>query len=437
MHTNMHTNFFKGVISTVLCALVLSPLSLVHAAAPELSDVQLRSIIERGTAWLVRSQEKSGHFRYEYLPFEGRYRNDDNIVRQAGALYQLGEIERFDTGARYNLEKTMLRGIGYFESLTVSGSWNGTSFRCIREERAQQCKLGTTALAMIGMLSFVDEYPKYEKKYRPLIHDYAAYILAMKKENAGFRYYFNPARKTQKDDESSFSNGEAFLALARYDAKYPSEKTKQIITDTFDYLSGRVENSSDARRQGTSTRAVSGYTVSGASDADNEAGEDFKHALFDAPLYLWVMAGLKDLEHKQHNDAYVNYAKKYTAWRLADNAQYARSTQNRCAYIEGLASAYSVLEGHVSAGELAQIRTTVDAMLVQTSLLQIAKEVPVRYVMGKDGKGEFLKLKNPKLADGGFLTGSEKEQLTQRIDYTQHCLSAYAQTLVDIRGGSL
>lgn len=51
-------------------------------------------------------------------------------------------------------------------------------------------------------------------------------------------------------------------------------------------------------------------------------------------------------------------------------------------------------------------------------------------VVSHDGKLELLRVVNPAVARGGFLAG--ETELTQRIDFTQHCISAYLQKLVDI-----
>ena len=387
---------YKSLTLLLVAIFIFSPLG-VHAEA-KLSDTALRESVKGGALWLAASQEKNGHFRYEYLPYEGVYRDDDNIVRQTGALFELSEIERLDRGNTYNFKKELVRSIGYFETLSAPGSYAGQEFRCIKEGKDFSCKLGATALAAIGVINTLTEYPDLKKKYEPLLLDYMAYIMTMKKDDVGFRYYYYPSRKKQKDDESSFSNGEAFLALVRYDQYAPSTEVKTMVDTTFSYLNNDT--------------------------------------LFDAPLYLWVMAAIKDLERTRPQPAYVSYVDRYTAWRLLDNKRYAASTRNRCPYIEGLASAYSVLENHETQVLKPLVLGTIDSMIAQVSWLQIGSNNLYRYVIDRMG-GRFLKLAEPKKAMGGFLTGSDAVDLTQRIDFTQHCLSAYSQALVDIRGGSL
>lgn len=368
-----------------------------YAQQNRMSSEDIRAVLRDGVFFLTTAQEESGHFQYEYLPYEGRYRNDDNIVRQAGAFFQLSEIKRYDQRSRFHLHTQLRLSAEYFRRLSVEGSMEDHSFRCIKETSRQSCKLGATALALIGMLNMTEAYPMLERKYEDLIQEYAAYLIAMKKEGAGFRYYFNPQRIAQRGDESSFSTGEAFFALARFEQRFPSEENRRILNDTFEYV-----------------RTIP----------------------FDAPLFLWVMAGIRDLPQEMKTDAHVAYADAYTRWRLADNDRYRASTQNRCAYIEGLASAHTVLQGYASEEFLRQVHTTIEQMLYVTSFLQIDHTEPIRYIFSHDG-GEWLRAVEPLRAHGGFLTGTERQEMTERIDYTQHCLSAYLQTLVDIRGASL
>lgn len=378
-------------IITGLLALLFVLLPIPAFAAP-LTDDAIRDIIKDGVAWLVAAQEESGHFKYEYVPYEGRYRADDNIVRQAGSFFQLGEIARMDDEGVYDLEEPIVRSASYFEDISIEGSFEGTDFRCVKASGEGACKLGATALASIGLLDLTAAYPEYADDYETLLNDYRAYILAMKKEGAGFRYYYNPKLKSQRTDESSFSNGEAFFALVRFEERESDAALRTTIDETFTYL-----------EKGTG---------------------------FDSALYLWAMAGLKDLQALRPNPRYAAYTDRYTAWRVADNVRYRHSTGNRCAYIEGIASAHALLSETTSVRP-SLLETEIDTHLEKTAHLQVRPVNRYRYV-----DGALLKLKDESLALGGFLTGFAADGLTQRIDFTQHCLSAYAQTLVDVRDAS-
>jgi len=72
--------------------------------------------------------------------------------------------------------------------------------------------------------------------------------------------------------------------------------------------------------------------------------------------------------------------------------------------------------------------------LNKSSDLQITDQDRTRVIHSGD-RSYFGEIVNFARARGGFLTG--QDQLTQRIDFTQHCLSAFTQKFVDIDNGEL
>jgi hypothetical protein len=186
------------------------------------------------------------------------------------------------------------------------------------------------------------------------------------------------------------------LALVRYYQYQQNAQVKKILNETFVYLSAKKE--------------------------------------FESPLYLWIMAALKDMQRLWPNQAYVAYASAFTTKRLDEARTRHSNLRNYCAPVEGLASAYSVLKGYESASYLARLNTEIEFWLARTSYLQIDLQNPYR-LMIENGKPQLKKVPNLAIAGGGFLTASDVP--TQRIDFTQHCASAYLQKLVDIDGEQL
>ena len=362
-----------------------------------LSDDEIREIINLGTNWLKAANEPDGHFAYEYFPYEDRYADDDNIVRQAGALFELGEITRRDTNNKYDLDRTIERSIKYFEKLTKSGKYNGKSVRCITSDiDGNVCKLGTTSLAFIGIINYVTANPDKVKKYDKLIEGYASYIISMQKGTGGFREVFSTSTNIAEEKESSYANGEAFLALVRY-AKwknYPTDLQSKIKLTVNYILSSKVP--------------------------------------FDASLYLWAMSALKDWDEFKPDARHVIYARSYSDWRMSPFKSKRGDVHNFCPYIEGVVSAYSIMEDDLSAKDLEKYDKEIDFWLAKSALLQVNDKSLVKYDVMKN---RFLKAPIPAWARGGFLTGHLEP--SQRIDFTQHCLSAYMQKLVDIDNKSL
>lgn len=356
-----------------------------QSGVPPLSSSATEKIINDSISWLIATQEENGHFRYEYAPYEDRYLDDDNIVRQAGALYVLGEALRREESDGAAIEAAMIRSIGYFEALSKEGTYNGKTFRCITEDKnSARCKLGATSLALIGMTSLVEHNDEYRDTYDKLIGSYIGFIQAMQKENGGFRNLFNVEDDIQSDAESSFSNGEALLALVRYHSYHPNKTTKKDIDETFTYLKEDVP--------------------------------------FDIPLYLWVMVAVADLYKKEPRAEYEDYIKAYTDWRVTGFVDRRGTEHNMCAYTEGVALAYDVLEEFLSEPTLVQYRDELTFWLTKGSTLQVGNDDQYRVLFTNDIPS-FSMIKNQARAYGGFLTS--ESVLTERIDFTQHCLNAY------------
>jgi hypothetical protein len=403
----------KRSITFLLCALLLlSPISPVFAADQNEKDLQaqlnalreylvriqgnttttpltqkeMHSVITEGISWMLEAQEESGHFRYEYVPYEDVYLQDDNIVRQGGALFILGETYRKNPDVVSGMDEGIEKAIEYFESLSVSDTKD--DFRCVANtEGSGTCKLGATALVLLGILGYVEGNPSKESTYEDLIEDYTTYILSAQKDEGGFS---NAYRKTKgfEPEESPFSNGEALLALVRAYQYEEDAQVKESIDDAFLYL---------------------------------------KDKEFDSALYLWAMAALKDMERLWPNPVYVSYTHEFTEWRMA-RATRTPKDRNTCAYIEGVTSAYSIVpESDASTRSL--LRSEIDTFNRFHRTLQLSEDDLYR-VENNDEGVKLVKLSKPTRAQGGFLTAHSVP--TQRIDFTQHCVSAYLQTLTDI-----
>lgn len=363
------------------------------------SDEETDEIISRSIDWFKNAQEENGHFQYEYVPYENRYLDDDNIVRQSGAMYVLGEVLRRDSANVYDLKSTVELSVAYFKALSMSDEYKGKQIQCVVGRKGSKtCTLGTTSLVLVGLLDLIERHPSLAEEYVEIINDYAAYLMAMKKEDTGFRNYYYVGKEDQNDKESSFSTGEALLALVRYYRFHPTEEVKQVIDDTFKYIS---------------------------SD----------EVPFDFGLYLWAMVALKDLSAIDPQEKYVLYMRDYTNWRIKGFQRRKGSTHNMCAYVEGVISAYSVLEPNATEEQTEEYLNEINYWLGQSAKLQITKKDTDRLMYDEDGVAYFATLADPDRAIGGFLT--DTNELTQRIDFTQHCLSSYVQKKVDIDGGNI
>ena len=354
-----------------------------------LSVEEINGIIGAAVGWLKQSQELNGHFRYEYSPVSDSYSKEDHIVRQTGSLYVLGEVLKKDKYNKYGLKSVVENSVSYFEENSETGEFNGHKFRCIlRAENT--CTLGGVSLALVGILDLIEMYPELEIQYENLITDYLNFILAMKKPNEGFRMdYYMIGEQFKR--ESDFSNGEAFLALVRYYKHKPTKEVKTVVDDSFDYFN---------------------------AEYGNERNYNF---------YLWGMAAIKDLYKIEPAKNYYDFVKTYTDWRISGYKNQRETSDNKCAYFEGVISAYSLLEPNITEEEKKYYLEEINFWLTKSKELQVDNNGFINLKFG-----EKIKVLKPEKAAGGFLTGLEPDKLFQRIDFTQHCLSSYLQKQTDI-----
>lgn len=361
-----------------------------------LTEQEARVVIESGVQWIQNTQEEDGRFKYEFAPYDDVYMYGDNIVRQAGTLYALGEVLQHDPEGKYELRDTMKASMDRFVSFTKEDTFLGVEFQCFTETlKSDRCRLGAVSLALVAFISYVDAFPEEADEYADIIDEYAMYIANSKSLKTGFRESHKLGKNAQPSAQSPYSDGEALLALVRYYQYKPSSMIRNVIDETFTYLTTLEP---------------------------------------DGALYLWAMAAVKDMHALWPSDAYVDYVQDFTSWRMKKVGLYKNTQRNYCSYVEGVASAYSVLETDGDVYELSVIKEDIDFWNKRNSFLQITEDDMYRYML----EGETLTLAeidSMDIALGGFLTADN--ELTQRIDFTQHCVNAYLQTLVDIEGASL
>lgn len=368
----------------------------LNTFAKELNSQELLKTVTAATQWLKQSQETNGHFRYEYMPFLDRYIQDDHIVRQAGTVFILSEVMKLDKTNVFDLKTTVENGLKYLDENSINSDFDGYEFRCLKLNETQ-CTLGGVSLVLISYLNLVEKYPELTNKYSDLIQQNLNFILALKIPKKGFmgNYYLNG---NQYETESDFYNGEALLALTRFFKRSSDQSIKKIIDEAMNYFN------------------------------------DHYSKAWNNNFYLWGMAAIKDLYQIDPQEKYFKFTKDYTDWRISGYKGKRDTNRNVCAYLEGIVSAYSILEPNIGKSEKDAYLEEINFWLNQSKNLQIKKGDKMSVQINKNKK-QRLGLKKASRAIGGFLSGLNEPVL--RIDFSQHCLSSYLQKYVDIDKQSL
>ena len=110
----------------------------------------LERSLELGTRFMLAHQKPEGNFDYEYDWRDQSYSEDDNEVRQAGAVWGLALLYQHRPTAE--LGAAVEKGLAYFESHAVE---NASGARCIAYPGKAQPGMGTVALIALSYIDYL------------------------------------------------------------------------------------------------------------------------------------------------------------------------------------------------------------------------------------------------------------------------------------------
>lgn len=321
--------------------------------------------------YLAKAQRPDGWFRYEYDLVTGAYRSGNNLVRQAGAAYGLGEYLHLDDDPeiaavlRRALQALADASVPYRDGrlVTLNGDLKGA-------------KTGATALALLAEASY--QQATGEQRFATVRRDWLRGLLALRHAGGGF------AKAPGRPEESAYYNGEAWLALASHEQAFPGEPLLgQVLLELDDYLIERMTRTPDI-----------GFYHWGAMAAQRRY-QSTKSARFARFATEQTIALLERLRPQVHPDA------------------------NSCYAVEGLLATATLLSGQPEGSELRErIEARVRAEMAKNLGLQVqAGQTELTLGPGR----RLIAPELPQFA-GAFLAGRDRPRL--RIDFTQHCLSA-------------
>ncbi|WP_282606019.1 hypothetical protein [Pelagibius sp. Alg239-R121] len=353
-----------------LCVLLSGTFSLTAANGAEATNAytaQLESAAGLATKQLLRAQEKDGLFTYDFDFLLGKGTGKNNIVRQAGAAYALGEAfsQQRKSELRLPLQKAVAALAG--KSIQVGKgalvSFNG---------KRTGIKAGASALALLSELYYYRS--SGDGRFAQDRELWLRALLALHRPGAGF------LKSPDAQEESHYYNGEIWLALAFYKQTFDAEHLEPLLTE-IDHAMMTI--------YGTTPHI--GFFHWGAMAASlrfHDTGrEELRHfALDQSRIYLTELRPRRSLN------------------------------SNTCYSLEGLipALALSVPESSLARS----LEERIDWELRKNLALQIQPN------QNQLDLGDETHLQSPNLKgySGAFIAGRKKP--FTRIDYTQHCLSA-------------
>jgi hypothetical protein len=338
--------------------------------------------MERLADYMIYRQTPTGLFTYQYEPGWNRYTDDDNLVRQVGAVAALSAYARetkragakaaADIGVRYHLQG--LRNVPGRSDAAYIATADGHN------------KLGVTALLCLALAEHPDA-DRYAETRRKLVTG----MLSLQRESGMFATAFPPAREFGAQD---YFPGEALLAMASQHRHEPSAD----ILDAFD-------------------RAISFY-------------RDYFRDRPSPAFVPWQVQAYSIIARSSKRNEYVDYVFELTDWLSAkqlapENCPWPELWGGIASYQTGRAgvSTASYLEGFADA--LALARATGDE--ARARRYERLVRGAARFVMQLQfRKEEAYFVRSLQDTVGGIRTAPALNLL--RIDHCQHALMALMKT---------
>lgn len=361
---------------------------------PPLTRKQLTAAIEAARVYMLNHQRPAGNFVYEYDMVLNTIPDDDNPVRQAGALWSLASLYR--ERPTPDTRKTVIRGLDFFFRITRPLSCGQVGPVYPGEEAI---RTGTVALLCLALVDFCRAEEQYGPRaggglYQAWLSKYLDYLQAMELSGGGWSREYYPELNESDPEPSGYYDGEALLAYSRAARYLGHTELVPKVERLAPILAARYtvdvwETSLASNKTGAffqwGCMAFAEYTEAGWKDAN---------LLADATMALaWWAVYARRVQHRTGNTAYA---------------------------VEGLLAACRVATNRGERQAAERLATVARTML--TRLISWQAGGPLQK------HNDFLQRRKDMLrAVGGVMSGADSGVI--RIDVVQHQLHAMLMAL--------
>lgn len=328
--------------------------------------------IQLALTYLTKSQRPNGLFKYQFDFIRGKYRDRDNIVRQAGAGYGLAEY--FSKTKDTSVKDVIVRALKAYAVLSIDYEQGRV---LSRDQSLSGAKTGATALALIAELYYFEAFR--DNQFKDVREGWLRGLIGLHRKGGGF------VKSPNVREESHYYNGEGWLAMAHYARLFPGNSEVRKILGVVDaYL-------------------IEHY--------GGEPNIGFLHWGMMAAAVRYKTTGAKRFRDFARNQAEAYLDRLRPVFKPDVNA---------CYSVEGLIATADVLEEEQGRNrEFGQrLRRRIDA--------EIEKSLTFQILPGQTrldfGPGRYLFSEQLKNFPGAFTDGLYRPRA--RIDDTHHCLSA-------------
>ena len=351
----------------------------------QLDRAKLDASIRLGTRFLLAHQQPAGNFDYEYDWRTQQLSKDDQETRQAGALWGLTLLYQDDK--RPELAAAIERGLGFFDEI----SRNVKGARCVDYPGSDEGRMGTIALLALSLIEYLrtgDAVPAENRaRHERRLDEYLKMLLRGVHPIGLWYAAFKPKSCAPQGDPSSYSDGEALLALVKA-AKYLG-KRELLPSIMSAAAAGKRVNVDEALAQDPDSDVTKGYYQWSSMAFYELATSDFP-------------------ETKIYGDTVLTLAD----WVIGEHAILTRTRNTGYAY-EGIVHAYALAKQRGDSVRQAKYGCVIDLGLEHIMSWQVGGPNPNRYTAAGASDPRAI---------GGIQNAAFEPAL--RIDVTQHQMHA-------------
>ena len=374
----------------------LQPYTLMDAwqheiQTPPLTREILMQSLEAARAYYLNQQKTDGNFKYLLDLSDGKTSDDDNQVRQAGAIWGLSCLNRdfFNEPTR----RAFLLGFDFFIRNIKTLPTGETVIVYPGEKNLNS---GTVALFCLALTDFLAGQDKYldqntKDKYRRILFTHLQFLRTMELDDGSWSRAYELSSGIRKPVPSSYYDGEALLAYCK---------------------AARLYNRKDLIRRINFAlpRLIHRYTVqTWQPDGDQDLTKGF---------YQWgsmAFAEYVEAGWEPHAKLAADAAMALAWWQIDENKLEAKKA-NVAYAVEGLAATWRIARMTKREAEEKRLKSVIDKIMGKLILCQY--------------KGPFMQynpylmsLKNVVPEAYGGITAAQNSPFV-RIDNVQHQVHA-------------
>jgi hypothetical protein len=184
------------------------------------SRADLETSLDLGTRFLLAHQKEAGNFDYEYDWRTKSLSNDDNQVRQAGAVWGLALLEGAPSrgAVSKDLRRAVEKGLAFFDDGARETPGKGR-FPVYPSREEASGSLGTAALVTLAIIDHVRALPPSDvaerSKWTARANQYVAFLLESKDAVGTWHGKYHADGGAGFGAHSPYADGEALLALTK------------------------------------------------------------------------------------------------------------------------------------------------------------------------------------------------------------------------------